>query len=492
MKRIAFMLLLSILATSAIYAVEKSITIKFEKEGKFVDINTSAIPKDKFAETAVSSGAEYIDEVKVATNRCYYDNGCFRLGSSSANGVFSFTFQKIWIKVPTRVVVNAMPNTGTSNECRVNIRCENVEKVIYRGSLVAKEKNVALKNPVYKDFEFLIGDIDNSEVLEFSLESVKGLFVKSLTIYYDEKEVSSLADINTVGSYKVNAEIAGIAEKNGIMYARSLDVSETQPSPDTYTGSYKGEIGKTSYEDNDMSNFYQYDWIAIDNTTSQRVETGLNLMAGFTARFDGNNLIPIEGVRPGDATSSVEPIRYRAENLLHGQFSNYDENAYPAFFVLPRLNEVAEFIGYIETKGGVSYMYSDNANGRLNGYGVKLEGDVDVDVVEGKYTKFNGVVLKDTTLNCGYKILLLSKLGAEQITTGVETANVADIRLIVSQIDGIVKVKCEESVDCIEVYDAIGRIIKNVTVSDGEADLSLAAGYYIVKAGNMAKTIIVK
>lgn len=480
MKRAVLLAALALTATAALQAVEKSMTISFEKTAEYVK---QAVKKEDFVDKFVSSGSENVGNIS-STVSCYPDAGCLRLGTGTdRGGNFLMVLSKTGIKVPTRITVKAHPQ-GTYNKDKKRMSIQ-----FYDASY---SEVINLRNTTqFEDYEFSLNEAaKSSELKEFLLGSLSGVCLKSITIYYDEKEVSSISDIKAVGSYKVNQELAGVAELGGTLYARSQYISASQPSPGSYTGSYKGEIGKTAYEDNDLGRFVQYDWVAIDNTTPQTVEAGINLLAGFTARYDGTVLIPTGGIRPGDAASVIDPVRYRAENFMHGGFTNYAEDSYPAFYVKPRVNEVAEFMGFIETKGGVSYLYSDNVNGRLDGQGVKLFGEVDGGAVDGKYTKFRGVVATDTATSCGYKILLLDKLGKDQIITGVEPVEQSVCGMAMRQEGELVIVRSEST--RVEAYDAAGRIIKAADTIDGEASLTLPKGYYIVKAGGETKAIVVR
>lgn len=466
--------------TLSIGATEKSYTLSFEKSTASSETSMTA---NNFIETAMSGGTEYVTGI-YDIKLCFPDDGCIKLAKSN-DGYVSFSLKNMARVRPTRVVVSVKHTAGKT--LRLNYRKTSQSK-----SSLLQINSVQFTKSSGTEFEDVELKNQSADIIGvLRVTGLKGIYVKSVTVYYEETEASSVNDISTQGTYIVNQELAGMAVVGDTLYCRTLDPSATQPSVSTYTGSYTGEIGKTSYEDNDLSKFTHYDWVAVDNTSDMKMEAGYIIRAGFTAQYDGKQLIPVSGFTPSEAAPAIELNEYRAENILHGQFSNYNEGDYPAFYVRPRANEVADFHGYVENVDGAYYLYSAGANGKLNGKGVRLVGEVDIDAIGNSMVKFTGVAIEDASANGGMYILLTDKVGAGQIYTAVETAKEDDANVRVWTCDGTVSVVASEAAT-VNVYDISGRAVRTTGVQAGEtAQLKLGKGYYIVKVGTTVKRIIV-
>lgn len=397
MKKFVYSMLLLMFATFSTRAVVKERKMKIDFS-KATAVPNEAISADDFISTfVVDESVEFIESVKKAVNCYSSDKGAVRIGtSSSKKGEIVLKFSTQYQVIPTKVEVEAsLYSSSVKGNITVSYSTEDAESPYadYIGESMGLEIPANLKTAlVYTPTE----DAPiKGKVVCMRINSLVRSYIKSVTVYYNEdevetKSVTDIADITENGTYKIDTELAGVVEKDGILYVRSQDISKSQPSVEAYLGEYKGEIGKTSYEDNDLNKFIQYDWIAIENVASMKIDAGYNIKRGFIANYDGEKLIPISGFEPDGEANTVEPIMYRAENMLHGQFRNYEADDYPAFYVLPKTHEVADFVGFIESKNGKNYMYSVGDFGKYKGNGVELVGEVDMDAIGNNSVLFKG------------------------------------------------------------------------------------------------------
>ena len=191
-----------------------------------------------------------------------------------------------------------------------------------------------------------------------------------------------------------------------------------------------------------------------------------------------------ETIAKADATA-YKLNTFRAENILHGGYSNYAEGAYKAYYVPVRVNEVAYFMGLIETVGKVKYLYSNNAYGRKDGEGIKIEGNI-ADNLES-YSLMEGILVADATTKAGVRIIMLQDLGK---ATGVEGVDTAAARIYTA--NGNIIIAATEDGEA-AVYDFTGRLIKSVPVASGNSTaVPVTPGYYIVKTETKTQSVVVK
>ncbi|MGM9829956.1 MAG: hypothetical protein ACI30C_07960, partial [Muribaculaceae bacterium] len=158
---------------------------------------------------------------------------------------------------------------------------------------------------------------------------------------------------------------------------------------------------------------------------------------------------------------------------------------YKAYYVPARVNEVAKFMGFIETVDGVKYLYSNNAYGRKGGEGIKIEGSIADNSTT--YSLLEGILVADATTKAGVKIIMLQDLGK---ATGVEGVDTAAARIYTAA--GNIIIAAAEDGEA-AVYDFTGRLIKSVPVASGDsAAVPVTPGYYIVKTGTKTQSVVVK
>ena len=74
-------------------------------------------------------------------------------------------------------------------------------------------------------------------------------------------------------------------------------------------------------------------------------------------------------------------------------------------------------------------------------------------------------------------------------TSGVEETMAGGVA--VAGVDGAIAVAADEAVS-VAVYTAAGQLAVSTEVAAGTTELSVAPGFYIVKAGDVVKKVIVK
>ncbi|MDD7726248.1 MAG: hypothetical protein PUJ24_11450, partial [Bacteroidales bacterium] len=206
------------------------------------------------------------------------------------------------------------------------------------------------------------------------------------------------------------------------------------------------------------------------------------------ANFADGVLTPSETITaPADATT-YNLNTFRAENILHGGYSNYAEGDYKAYYVPARVNEVAKFMGLIETIGGVKYLYSNNAYGRKDGEGIKVE-NCTIEDNSKVYSILEGILVADADVStkAGVKIIMLDYLGQ---ATGVEGVDAAAARIYTA--NGNIIIAATEDGEA-AVYDFTGRLIKSVPVVAGDnTTVPVMPGCYIVRTGVKTQSVVVK
>ncbi|MDD6850633.1 MAG: hypothetical protein PUD64_00210, partial [Bacteroidales bacterium] len=239
-----------------------------------------------------------------------------------------------------------------------------------------------------------------------------------------------------------------------------------------------------SYEDRNFADFDQRDWVAISGL--EEGFEGKELSYPFEANFADGVLTPSETITATAATKAYNLNTFRAENILHGGYSNYAEGDYTAYYVPARVNEVAKFMGLIETVGGVKYLYSNNAYGRTDGEGIKVE-NCTIEDNSKVYSLLEGILVADATTKAGVKIIMLDYLGQ---ATGVEGVDAAAARIYSA--NGNIIIAATEDGEA-AVYDFTGRLIKSVPVVAGDnTAVPVIPGCYIVRTGVKTQSVVVK
>ena len=297
-----------------------------------------------------------------------------------------------------------------------------------------------------------------------------------VTVYPVAENVNQLKP----GTNRVNFGLQGVKMHDGVLYACTTAKSVNESTP-TFHSNDAGNMAP--YEDRNFAAFDQRDWVAISCLEGEF--EGKELSYPFVAQFADGMLTPSETINTKAHASAYKLNTFRAENILHGGYSNYAERDYKAYYVPARVNEVAKFMGLIETVGGVKYLYSNNAYGRKEGEGIKIEGSI-ADNSES-YSLLEGILVADASTKAGVKIIMLQDLGE---ATGVEGVDTAAARIYTA--NGNIIIAATEDGEA-AVYDFTGRLIKSVPVASGNSTaVPVAPGCYIVKTGTKTQSVIVK
>ena len=291
------------------------------------------------------------------------------------------------------------------------------------------------------------------------------------------------ANVNDLveGDNIVGFGLQGVKMHNGVLYACTTTESVNKSTPD-FHGNDANNMA--SYEDRNFADFDQRDWVAISGLEGNF--EGKELSYPFEANFADGVLTPSETITATADATTYNLNTFRAENILHGGYSNYADGDYKAYYVPARVNEVAKFMGLIETVGGVKYLYSNNAYGRKDGQGIKVENCTIADNSK-VYSILEGILVADTSTKAGVKIIMLDYLGQ---ATGVEGVDAAAARIYSA--NGNIIIAATEDGEA-AVYDFTGRLIKSVPVVAGDnTAVPVMPGCYIVRTGVKTQSVVVK
>ena len=304
------------------------------------------------------------------------------------------------------------------------------------------------------------------------------VWVNFTTIEIEPNDAENVADL-IEGTNMVNFGLQGVKMHGGVLYACTTAESVNKSAPTLHCNN---AVNMDTYEDRNFADFDQRDWVAISGLEGDF--EGKELSYPFVAQFSDGVLTPSGTIAATTDATAYALNTFRAENILHGGYSNYTESDYKAYYVPARVNEVAKFMGFIETVGGVKYLYSDNAYGRKDGEGIKVEGNIADNSTS--YSLLEGILVADASTKAGVKIIMLQDLG---VTTNVE--GVATAARIYTANGNIIIAATEDGEAA--VYDFIGRLIKSVPVASGDSiAVPVTPGSYIVKIGTKTQSLIVK
>ncbi|MDD6132278.1 MAG: Ig-like domain-containing protein [Bacteroidales bacterium] len=294
--------------------------------------------------------------------------------------------------------------------------------------------------------------------------------------------INEAANVNELvsGANNVGFGLQGVKMHDGVLYACTTAESVNKSNPTLHGNN---AVNMDTYEDRNFAEFDQRDWVAISGLEGDF--EGKELSYPFVATYANGVLTPSGTINAKADASAYKLNTFRAENILHGGYSNYAESDYKPYYVPARVNEVANFMGLIETVGGVKYLYSKNANGRKDGEGIKIEGNIADN--SKSYSLLEGILVADASTKAGVKIIMLQAHGE---ATGVEGVDTAAARIYTA--DGNIIIAATEDGEA-AVYDFTGRLIKSVPVASGDSTaVPVTPGYYIVKTGVKTQSVVVK
>ena len=283
------------------------------------------------------------------------------------------------------------------------------------------------------------------------------------------------------GDNIVGFGLQGVKMHNGVLYACTTTESVNMSTP-TLHGNNANNMAP--YEDRNFAEFDQRDWVAISGLEGDF--EGKELSNPFVANFADGVLTPSGTISATAEATAYTLNTFRAENILHGGYSKYAVGDYKAYYVPARVNEVAKFMGLIETIGGVKYLYSNNSYGRKDGEGIKVE-NCTIEDNSKVYSLLEGILVADKSTKAGVKIIMLDYLGE---ATGVEGVDAAAARIYSA--NGNIIIAATEDGEA-AVYDFTGRLIKSVPVVAGDnTAVPVMPGCYIVRTGVKTQSVVVK
>ena len=339
-------------------------------------------------------------------------------------------------------------------------------------------------NTIPPTVEYTFADCSDAVfyVLPNALESYKAADVwKDLKVQaITPTAAAKPSEIAGRGVYAINFGLEGVKALDRVLYARTTETTENPSSP------AEGHTGFDSYEDGyRLANFVQRDWLAIGGIGSSNYENVL-LPRGFSTYFDGATLTSLDAPEPGSSVSVALNV-YAAANVFYGQYRNMGENFmannYKPFFVEPKLNEVATFVGSVNDD---LELLGSGVCGNLNGHGVKVEG---IELTPtSNYIQFDGVLVEDATATGGAKIIGYGEVSTPTAVEAVKATN--DVKVYAA--NGAVSIVPQA--DCrVEIYDTAGRLAATANaVAGGRTSVPMARGFYIVRAAGTSRAVVVQ
>ena len=374
--------------------------------------------------------------------------------------------------------------SGLQTDGSIRVLCASATNAIFTGDegeictiTLNRSDNLAPGNYTVKLKNIVIASKESTGIQTYYLENTTATIV----VPGEVNDAGNATELKS-GANKVNFALQGVKWHGGILYACSVAESVEKSEPTT------SSVDMDRYEDRNYAEFEQRDWVAIGGVDSEY--EGMELSAGFVAEYADGVLTPSESIAKTPASSSYVPNTYRTENILHGGYANYSADDYKAYYVPVKENEVARFMGYVETVNGAKYLYSNNANGRIGVEGVKIDGQIadnPCDDFRNDYSLLEGILVSDATTKAGVKIIMLTDLGK---ATGVETVDASSVR-IYSTAGNIVLVAASEG--SAQIFDYSGRLLRQIPIEAGcSYSVPVQPGFYLVKVGSTVTLVCVK
>ena len=462
--------------------------------GKCLGLNTingtvSSIGNGAFAECVrLSSIGTVLDNVTEIPSAVFY--GCTGLeGSLTLNSAItnigSQAFERcLNLELHITNLSDATIGESAFEDCFKLIDITGTVKSIGSKAFYGCQWQATIYNTIPPTVEYTFADCSDAVfyVLPNALESYKaadvwkGLNVQAIT----PTAAAKPSEIAGRGVYAINFGLEGVKAIDSVLYARTTETSENSSSP------AEGHTGFDSYEDGyRLANFVQRDWLAIGVIGSSNYENVL-LPRGFSTYFDGATLTSLDAPEPGSSVSVALNV-YVAANVFYGQYSNMGENFmannYKPFFVKPKLNEVATFVGSVNDD---LELLGSGVCGNLNGHGVKVEG---IELTPtSNYIQFDGVLVEDATATGGVKIIGYGEVSTPTAVEAVKATN--DVKVYAA--NGAVSIVPQA--DCrVEIYDTAGRLAATANaVAGGRTSVPMARGFYIVRAAGTSRAVVVQ
>ena len=462
--------------------------------GKCLGLNTingtvSSIGNGAFAECErLSSIGTVLDNVTEIPSAVFY--GCTGLeGSLTLNSAItnigSQAFERcLNLELHITNLSNATIGERAFEDCLKLIDITGTVSSIGSKAFYGCQWQATIYNTIPPTVEHTFADCSDAVfyVLPNALKSYKaadvwkGLNVQAIT----PTAAAKPSEIAGRGVYAINFGLEGVKALDRVLYARTTETTENPSSP------AEGHTGFDSYEDGyHLANFVQRDWLAIGVIGSSNYENVL-LPRGFSTYFDGATLTSLDASEPGSSVSVALNV-YVAANVFYGQYSNMGENFmannYKPFFVKPKLNEVATFVGSVNDD---LELLGSGVCGNLNGHGVKVEG---IELTPtSNYIQFDGVLVEDATATGGVKIIGYGEVSTPTAVEAVKATN--DVKVYAA--NGAVSIVPQA--DCrVEIYDTAGRLAATANaVAGGRTSVPMARGFYIVRAAGTSRAVVVQ
>lgn len=361
----------------------------------------------------------------------------------------------------------------------------------YKGNYISQSSGVFIALTSKKTFS--ITEDTNSEGA-FCLKNNKYYLGLSTTgyFYFFEKSRSvylykEMPSVTTTGYKEIlNGVVGSKYQINGATTSRShfydgeyLYVSTTGNSGTNKNTTNIANIG-WKYSDN-PDNFSQEDWIAVKGSYSEL--GSVEIEGGWIVKLTSNDKFPVvELVSDWSKTTTVS----ESHNTFH--VANFNIGNCPEtetknlWFVAPQPGEYCSIYGYLATIPASDATTIEIQASETNTITatVALNG-VAAPVATGWYI-LNGIV---ENTESGMQIRMISI--SSDLPSGIEDADCGYTEIVGS--NGKITVSAVSEV--VNIYTTNGALVSSTPVS-GNAEIAIAPGLYIVKAGNKVARVLVK
>jgi hypothetical protein len=295
--------------------------------------------------------------------------------------------------------------------------------------------------------------------------------------------------------YKINSTTYGIYQTGNLLYAKDHNgFTNKSVLPDPYTW---------NSHDDSPAQFDQSNWLVLkinDGLDYSKKDIEGGLIGQLNAGSETPQLDVANTISAANSSDAYVPNTYRIYNCL----GNADN-----FFVEPKVNEYARVKwALVMESGGVRYihemdkdlehkikidesLYTDQTNKIITGEAYLLEGIMGTQTKASGAAEFSSSRIKANIPSTKEWVIYPTKI--VKITTGTDETDIAQNTTKIFSGTGCINVStATEGTSNVQIFDAMGRLVRNVTIN-GNRSIDVPAGYYIVKNGiAKGQAIIVK
>ena len=325
---------------------------------------------------------------------------------------------------------------------------------------------------------------NNDGYLALSSSSGKFIFFSSSKSVYLYKEVPTV----TTTGYKeiLNGVVGSKYQINGATTSRShfydgeyLYVSTTENSGTNKNITNIENVG-WKYSDN-PDNFSQEDWIAVKGSYSEL--GSVDIEGGWIVKLTSNDKFPVVELVSNWSKTTTVSERHNTFHVANFNIGNCPETeTKKLWFVAPQPGEYCSIYGYLANAPASDATTIEIQASETNTITatVALNG-VAAPVATGWYI-LDGIV---ENTESGMQIRMISI--SSDLPSGIEDADCGYTEIVGS--NGKITISAVSEV--VDIYTKNGALVSSTQVN-GNAEIAIAPGLYIVKTGNKVAKVLVK